>query len=98
MYKLSLALVVAAMAVAGCTTTEDEMASVETPPPSVGAGSPIQGAVVGAPAGGLPGAVWADRDADEIADGYYYGGRYYPGVPPSQPAYQQQASRTGERG
>ena len=50
---------------------------VEAPPPPPPGAPPIQGAVLGAPAEGMLGAVWADRDNDGYADGYYYGGRYY---------------------
>ena len=45
--------------------------------------SPITGAIVGAAVGGLAGAIWADRDNDGRADGYYYNGTYYPGEPPA---------------
>jgi hypothetical protein len=47
----------------------------------VGGLSPIEGAVLGAAVGGLAGAVWADRDNDGRADGYYRDGRYYEGEP-----------------
>jgi hypothetical protein len=43
----------------------------------------LEGAVVGAPVGGLNGAIWADRDNDGRADGFVYNGQYYPGAPPA---------------
>ena len=71
----------------------------------VGGLSPIEGAVIGAAVGGLAGAVWADRDNDGRADGYYQNGTYYEGRPPAatQPSYQAPAytpapAATGERG
>lgn len=42
---------------------------------------PIAGAAVGAAIGGVAGAVWADRNGDGQADGYYTNGQYYPGTP-----------------
>ena len=42
----------------------------------VGGLTPIEGAVLGAAVGGLAGAVWADRDNDGRADGYYRDGQY----------------------
>lgn len=111
MNGLKMGLAAATLAAAACTSTgsNDTLASVGTGA-AVGAGvgagagaiigglTPIEGAIIGAAAGGLIGAVWADRDGDDRADGYYHNGRYYPGVPPSQPAYQEQAWRSGERG
>jgi hypothetical protein len=47
----------------------------------VGGLSPIEGAAIGAAVGGLAGAVWADRDNDGRADGYYRDGQYYEGEP-----------------
>ena len=47
----------------------------------IGGLSPIEGAVLGAAVGGLAGAVWADRDNDGRADGYYRDGQYYQGEP-----------------
>jgi phage tail tape-measure protein len=66
----------------------------------IGGLSPIQGALVGAAVGGIAGAIWADRDNDGQADGYYQNGTYYEGTPPPAPVYQQSApvSRAGERG
>lgn len=72
----------------------------------VGGLSPIEGAVIGAAVGGLAGAIWADRDGDGRADGYYQNGTYYEGRPPAtatQPVYQAPATTTstttsGERG
>lgn len=43
------------------------------------------GAVIGAPVGGLAGAVWADRNNDGVVDGYIYQGQYYAGAPSSLP-------------
>lgn len=42
---------------------------------------PIAGAAVGAAIGGVAGAVWADRNGDGQADGYYRNGQYYAGTP-----------------
>jgi phage tail tape-measure protein len=66
----------------------------------VGGLTPIEGALVGAAVGGIAGAIWADRDNDGRADGYYQNGTYYEGRPAPQPAYQAPApvSRAGERG
>lgn len=66
----------------------------------VGGISPIEGALVGAAVGGIAGAIWADRDNDGRADGYYQNGTYYEGRPAPQPAYQAPAPvyRAGERG
>ena len=67
----------------------------------VGGLSPIEGALVGAAVGGIAGAIWADRDNDGRADGYYHNGTYYEGTPPPQPAYTpapQPVYRAGERG
>lgn len=67
----------------------------------IGGLSPIEGALIGAAVGGLAGAVWADRDNDGRADGYYYNGQYYQGQPPAQPVYQPAPTYTppaGERG
>jgi len=66
----------------------------------VGGLSPIEGALVGAAVGGIAGAIWADRDNDGRADGYYQNGTYYEGRPQPQPVYQAPApvSRAGERG
>lgn len=67
----------------------------------VGGISPIEGALVGAAVGGIAGAVWADRDNDGRADGYYQNGTYYEGRPAPQPVYQAPpppARRAGERG
>ena len=66
----------------------------------VGGLSPIEGALVGAAVGGLAGAIWADRDNDGRADGYYQNGTYYEGTPPPPPAYAPPPPprRAGERG
>ncbi len=65
----------------------------------VGGLTPIEGALVGAAIGGIAGAIWADRDNDGRADGYYQNGTYYEGRP-AEPVYQAPApvSRAGERG
>jgi uncharacterized membrane protein len=47
----------------------------------IGGLSPIEGAAIGAAVGGIAGAVWADRDNDGYADGYYRDGQYYEGEP-----------------
>jgi len=41
----------------------------------------IEGAAVGAPIGGLAGAVWADQNNDGYVDGYVANGQYYTGTP-----------------
>ena len=72
----------------------------------VGGLNPITGAVIGAAVGGVAGAIWADRDNDGRADGYYYNGTYYQGEPPAAapapaPVYEPApapAYRAGERG
>lgn len=48
---------------------------------AVTGGDLLTGAVIGAAAGGLAGAVWADRDRDGRADGYVYQNQYYAGEP-----------------
>ena len=66
----------------------------------VGGLSPVEGAVIGAAVGGIAGAIWADRDNDGRADGYYRNGTYYEGYPPPPPAYvpPPPPRRAGERG
>jgi hypothetical protein len=94
MRKSLIALLgVASMSMGACTTTNDDtLASAATGAglgAAAGAGvgavvggiSPIEGAIAGAAIGGLAGAVWADRDNDGRADGYYQNGQYYQGVP-----------------
>lgn len=44
-------------------------------------GDILTGALIGGAVGGVAGAVWADRNNDGRADGYYQNGTYYPGVP-----------------
>lgn len=56
----------------------------------IGGLSPIEGAAIGAAVGGLAGAIWADRDNDGRADGYYRDGQYYQGAPAG---YGQSAAR-----
>ncbi len=46
-------------------------------------GDLLTGALIGAAVGGVAGAVWADRDNDGRADGYYRDGQYYAGAPPA---------------
>lgn len=59
----------------------------------------VPGAVIGSATGGLPGAVWADRNGDGVVDGYIYNGQYYQGLPPSsQPIPVPVPADTGERG
>ncbi len=53
---------------------------------AIAGGDLLTGAVIGAAAGGLAGAVWADRDRDGRADGYVYQDQYYAGAP-SNAAY-----------
>jgi hypothetical protein len=48
---------------------------------AIAGGDLLTGAVIGAAAGGLAGAVWADRDRDGRADGYVYQNQYYEGDP-----------------
>lgn len=122
MKKTMIALVAAsAMSLGACNTTEsqDEMLASAGTGAAIGAAtgagvgavvgglSPIEGAAIGAAVGGLAGAIWADRDNDGQADGYYYNGNYYEGRPPAsmtqptQPTYQQPVTTTtqaGERG
>jgi phage tail tape-measure protein len=65
----------------------------------VGGLSPIEGALIGAAVGGIAGAIWADRDGDGRADGYYHNGTYYQGRPPEPPPYQAPPpAYSGERG
>lgn len=67
----------------------------------VGGLTPVEGALVGAAVGGIAGAIWADRDNDGRADGYYQNGTYYEGRPAPQPVYQAPPAptrRAGERG
>lgn len=65
----------------------------------IGGLSPIEGALIGAAVGGIAGAIWADRDGDGRADGYYQNGTYYQGSPPPQPVYQAPVvTQAGERG
>lgn len=98
MYRFALVLLTAGAALAGCTTyPETTVASNEPPPAPIPPPSftPIEGAILGQPAGGMPGAIWADGDGDGYVDGYYYNGQFYRGVPPALPAG---AVRRGERG
>ena len=48
---------------------------------AIAGGDLLTGAVIGAAVGGVAGAVWADRDNDGRADGYYRDGQYYAGDP-----------------
>jgi len=118
MKKLLVAMAFAASIPLGaCTTTDDnDTAEGALTGAAVGAAagagvgavvgglSPIEGALIGAAVGGIAGAVWADRDNDGQADGYYYNGQYYQGRPPEPapaPAYTPPPpppSYTGERG
>ncbi len=93
---------------AGNTSTVEGAATGAVAGAALGAGvgavvgglSPIEGALVGGAIGGIAGAIWADRDNDGRADGYYQNGTYYEGRPPAQPVYQAPppVSRAGERG
>jgi len=101
------------MSLAACATSQDSAALQDVGTgaaigAAAGAGlgavvgglSPIEGALIGAAVGGLAGAIWADRDNDGRADGYYYNGQYYEGrppAPPPPPVYQAPVS-SGERG
>ncbi|QPQ55249.1 hypothetical protein IC614_01115 [Allosphingosinicella flava] len=109
-----------ALSLGACSTTEsqDEMLASAGTGAAIGAAagagvgavvgglSPIEGAAIGAAVGGLAGAIWADRDNDGQADGYYQNGTYYEGRPPASatqpaPVYQQPAptmTQAGERG
>ena len=120
MKKLLLVVPLAASISLGACTTAGEDDTVESAATGavvggvagaglgavVGGLSPITGAVIGAAVGGLAGAIWADRDNDGSADGYYYNGTYYQGEPPAAapapaPAYEPApapAYRAGERG
>ena len=96
MSKLMIAMLVAgSMGLAACEPYEE---TVEAPPPPPPPAAPaIPGAVLGAPAGNMPGAVWADSDGDGLVDGFYYQGRFYAGMPPYQPVPSAPV-RQGERG
>jgi len=48
---------------------------------AIAGGDVLAGAAIGAAVGGIAGAVWADRDNDGRADGYYRDGTYYAGAP-----------------
>lgn len=48
---------------------------------AIAGGDLLTGALIGAAVGGVAGAVWADRDNDGRADGYYRDGQYYAGSP-----------------
>lgn len=48
---------------------------------AIAGGDLLTGAAIGAVVGGVAGAVWADRDNDGRADGYYRDGQYYAGEP-----------------
>jgi len=86
--------VAGSMGLAACEPYEE---TVEAPPPPPPGAPPIPGAVLGAPAGNMMGAVWADSDGDGLADGFYYQGRFYAGSPPYQPVPAAPV-RQGERG
>lgn len=76
----------------------------------VGGINPLEGALIGAAVGGIAGAVYADRNNDGTADGYYRGGQYYEGAPREEayrepppapyypPAPPPRVRRSGERG
>ncbi|WP_207912432.1 hypothetical protein [Parafrankia sp. BMG5.11] len=93
MKKTMVLLAAAALPLGACTSygNDDTLASAGTGAAigaAAGAGvSAIAGtdlltsAVIGAAAGGLGGAIWADRDRDGRADGYVYQGQYYQGTP-----------------
>jgi len=113
MYKpLAAVMLAGSMSLAACATTQDtamleDVGTGAAIGAAAGAGigavvgglSPIEGALIGAAVGGLAGAVWADRDNDGRADGYYYNGQYYEGRPPAPPPPVYQAPvRRGERG
>jgi hypothetical protein len=75
-------LAAASMPLAACTSTSnDTLASAGTGVSALAGGDLLTGAVVGAAVGGIAGAVWADRDNDGRADGYYRDGQYYAGSP-----------------
>lgn len=48
---------------------------------AIAGGDLLTGALIGGAVGGIAGAVWADRDNDGRADGYYRDGQYYAGDP-----------------
>lgn len=48
---------------------------------AIAGGDLLTGALIGGAVGGIAGAVWADRDNDGRADGYYRDGQYYAGEP-----------------
>ena len=111
MNKLMLAVPVAAsLSLGACATTDPNQKIVAgaITGTAVGAGigaiagGPLAGAAIGAVVGTIAGAIWADKDKDGKADGYYYNGTYHEGAPPPPPpAYQPTsapANRAGERG
>ena len=85
-------LAAAAMPLGACASTDDSTLASAGTGAAVGAaggagvaalagGDLLTGAVIGAAVGGVAGAVWADRDNDGRADGYYRDGQYYAGAP-----------------
>lgn len=85
-------LAAASMPLAGCASTNDDTLASAGTGAAVGAaggagvaaltgGDLLAGAAIGAAVGGVAGAVWADRDNDGRADGYYRDGQYYAGAP-----------------
>lgn len=85
-------LAAASMPLAACASTNDSTLASAGTGAAVGAaggagvaalagGDLLTGAVIGGAVGGIAGAVWADRDNDGRADGYYRDGQYYAGAP-----------------
>lgn len=85
-------LAAASMPLAACASTNNDTLASAGTGAAVGAaggagvaalagGDLLTGAVIGAAVGGVAGAVWADRDNDGRADGYYRDGQYYAGSP-----------------
>jgi hypothetical protein len=85
-------LAAASMPLAACASTDDSTLASAGTGAAIGAaggagvaaltgGSALAGAAIGAAVGGVAGAVWADRDNDGRADGYYRDGQYYAGAP-----------------
>lgn len=90
--SLLMLLAAASMPLAACASTNDSTLASAGTGAAVGAaggagvaalagGDLLTGAVIGAAVGGVAGAVWADRDNDGRADGYYRNGQYYAGSP-----------------
>ncbi len=93
-------LAASAMPLAACSSTNDDRtlatvgtgaalgAAAGTGVAAIAGGDLLTGAAIGAAVGGIGGAVWADRNNDGRADGYYQNGQYYAGSPSNYQAAQ----------